>query len=419
MKKYISFIICVLLLCTLITPVLAAPEGPVITLQPQSPNYPEYSVAEYTVKATGSNLTASWYMEWEGKTYNISDYTNGYEPWEDYAGETYGAEKLDANTFRFSFWGIEHPLNGATIWCVIEDGHYSVTSQKAYINMGNPATPPTIVDIPAQITVEQGQKAKIYCNARSNDGTELGYIWYETSTGDLRDIQALDRGTEIGDTLSCDTSKVGTRYYVCAVNTSQGGMCYSSVVPVTVTPKASVAEPQILTDTLPEAVAGETYSAKLQCSDPKAEFSVYYNPGKGNDFEATGLTLTKDGKITGTPKAAGEYEFCVCASGEGGEDYRVYTLRVQEAAPQEPATTEPPVTEEPTVQETPQDTPIPPEASSNLPTTQDPDKEDAEIIFVEKKDRPGETPWWLFLLIGVGGAGIGVAVAVLIVKKKA
>ena len=45
--------------------------------------------------------------------------------------------------------------------------------------------------------------------------------------------------------------------------------------------------------------------------------------------------------------------------------------------------------------------------------------EDAEIIFVEKKDRPGETPWWLFLLIGVGGAGIGVAVAVLIVKKKA
>lgn len=413
MKKQLCLLLSILLLCALISPVLASPEEPVITLQPQNPNYPEYSIAEYTVKVKGTNLTATWYMEWEGNTYNLSDYTNGFEPWEDYAGETYGAEKVDSNTFRFFFGGIEHALNGATIWCVIEDGHYSLTSQKAYISLGNPATPPTILDIPAQITVEQGKSAEIRCVARTNDETQLGYIWYETATGDLRDIQALDRGTELGDCISCDTSTVGTRYYVCAVNTSAGGICYSSVVPVTVTAKA-VEEPKILTETLPEAVAGEAYNARIDCSDPDAEFSLYYNPGKANDFEATGLTLSEDGQITGTPKAAGDYGFCVCAAGAGGEDYMVYTLYVREAAVQEPTVPEEPaMPEEPAVPEDP----VSPPPSGTEPAAPS-DTPSAPTTPGDDQPQVTSLPWWAIVLMGVGAAGIGVAVAVLLVKKK-
>ena len=56
MKKTICLLLVALLCGLLAVPALAASEGPVITLQPQNPNYPEYSVAAYTVKATGSNL---------------------------------------------------------------------------------------------------------------------------------------------------------------------------------------------------------------------------------------------------------------------------------------------------------------------------------------------------------------------------
>ncbi len=413
MKKWLCAILCVLIFSVMVTSVMAAPEEPVIIMQPQNPNYPEYSVAEYTVKVTGTNLTATWYIEWQGEVYNASDYTDGFEPWEAYAGETYGAVQEDANTFTFFFGGAEWQLNGATIWCVIEDGHYSITSQKAYINLGNPADPPEILDFPAQITVEQGGEAQIRCVARSIDETQLGYIWYETPTGNLPDIQAMDRGTEMGDCISCDTSVVGTRYYVCAVNTSAGGICYSSVVPVTVVPKSQAVEaPEILTDALPEAVAGQEYSTKISCSDPEAEFAVYYNPGKENDFEKTGLTLAKDGTLTGTPAEPGSYTFCICAAGDGGEEYAVYTLIVAQAAeePSQGASEEPTSTgtEEPPENTKPADhAPIQP-VQQESPHQQDDSQQDA----------PEGISWWVVVLIGIAAAGAGVGVAFLLIKRK-
>lgn len=260
MKRVIRGLLCLLLVCALALPVLAEPEAPVITMQPQSANYPEYATVVYTVKATGSNLMATWYLEYEGQTYNLSDMTNGFEPWEAYAGETYGPQQNDPNTFSCFFGGIEEELNGARIWCVIEDGHYDVTSEKATISIGNYADPPTIVDMPAQLTVEQGSEAELRCVAISNSDAQLSYIWYETTTGKLEDIQALNRGTETSDYITCDTSVVGTRYYVCCVSSTDGGMVYSNVVPVTVTAlqiqqKPPVAETE---PTQPEPAATQT-----------------------------------------------------------------------------------------------------------------------------------------------------------------
>ena len=158
------------IMCSMLTiPAMAASEEPVITLQPQSPNYPEYSVAIYTVKAEGTNLQATWYMEWLGKTYTISDIGGAMQDWEPYAGESYGARKLDDNTFIFVFEGIEYDLDGAYIWCVIEDGHYSVTSQKNRISVGNENMPPEIVSIPSELTVEQGDLAEIRCVAKTTE----------------------------------------------------------------------------------------------------------------------------------------------------------------------------------------------------------------------------------------------------------
>lgn len=298
MKKAFCLLLILLLCAVVVLPALAANDGPVITLQPQNPNYPEYSVATYTVKATGSNLKATWYMEWNGKTYEISKTGGSRQAWEDYAGETYGAEKVDNNTFRFFFGGIEWQLNGATIWCVIEDGHYDVTSQKAYISIGNPADPPEILEIPAQITIEKGNKAKIKCVARSTDNTELGYIWYETTTGKLEDIQAMDRGTEIGDTLTCDTGKIGTRYYVCAVNTSAGAICYSSVIPVTVTEKQQTEPTTEATQPTEETTSAETTPAE---TTPAETTSAETAPVETAPAATTPAATASDSNGAGAP----------------------------------------------------------------------------------------------------------------------
>lgn len=404
MKKVISLLLIVLLCGMLAVPALAAPEGPVITMQPQSHYYSEYSVAIYTVKATGTNLTATWYIEYQGKTYNASQIGGSMQPWEAYAGESYGAKKLDDNTFCFVFEGIEEELSGAEIWCEIEDGHYNVVSQVGHITVGNYGSPPEILSIPASITVKRGEEAEIRCVAKSSDGSQLNFLWYETGTGKFENMQAIDRGAETGDYMFCDTRTVGTRYYVCGITTSGGGMAYSSMVEVNVVAEeTTAAAPKIQTETLPNAVIGTQYSVQLKCTDPDAEFFPYYNPGTQNDLEeGSWLGLNIDGWLMGTPTKAGTYSFSVCAMGAGGADYGVYTLTVVEADSQE--TTEPTTgttqTTEPTTTELENVT-----TPTTEPTTQTEQPEKA-------------TPWWVLVLVGLGAAGIGVGVAVILIKKK-
>ena len=287
-RKLITFFLSILLIGSLAVVAFAAPEEPEITLQPQSPNYPNYSVAIYTVKVEGTNLMATWYMEWMGKTYTISNIGGTMQDWEPYAGEAYGARKLDDNTFAFIFEGIEYDLDGAYIWCVIEDGHYDVTSQKVRISVGNSNTPPEIVSIPAQLTVAQGEEAEIRCVAKSPDGSQLSFLWYETDTGRMEDMRAVNRGTETSDYMFCDTSSLGTRNYICMVKTTDGGVAYSSLVPVTVTEKAAVqqeptetqaatspptepataqTQPPTPTENIPETTAS-TETGKLDTSVP-------------------------------------------------------------------------------------------------------------------------------------------------------
>lgn len=368
MKRTISFLLVILLCGLLAMPTLAAPEGPVITMQPQNPNYPQYSVAIYTVKATGSNLSATWYIEWEGKTYNASQIGGTMQPWEAYAGESYGARKIDNNTFSFVFEGIEDEMNGASIWCVIEDGHYDVQSAKAMITVQGSNMPPEILSIPAAVTAYRGDSVDIRCVAKSPGGTQLEYTWYETSTGRLQDIRAI-MPEETGDYMFVGTESVGVRYYVCGITTSEGGRAYSSVVPVTILDADLGYNPdmEILTKTLPEATVGQPYKAELRCNDPYGLFTLYYNPGHANELEASGLRLTKENFIEGTPNKAGTFTFSVCASGDYGEDYWEYTLTVKEAdVPAE--VTEPEQTESVIPTETPTEGTITPTEGASVPS---------------------------------------------------
>ncbi len=363
MKRILCLILLFLMVCLMAMPAMAASDKPVITMQPQSPNNPEYSVAIYMVKATGTNLTATWYMEWMGETYNLSDISNGFEPWEAYAGETYGPVQNDANTFSCHFAGIEDDLNGASIWCVIEDGHYDVISQKARILVGNSNMPPEIVDIPSMLTVEQGAEAEIRCIAKSSDGSQLSYLWYETDTGRLEDMRAVNRGTETSDYMFCDTSVVGTRNYICMVETSAGGIAYSSVVPVTVTEKKVVEtvpqEPSVNTPETSAPSQQETPSLAPEADESSQQESTAPTPDTSKSPEQNSPDLAPETNESSQP---------------------------QTSEPEDTIPTEGPATGTDTKEEQPHKTAF---------------------------------PWWGIVIIAVVAAGAGFGIAVIITKKKA
>ena len=79
----------------------------------------------------------------------------------------------------------------------------------------------------------------------------------------------------------------------------------------------------LLAGLLAAAVTGEKYTANLKCNDAEAEFAIYYNPGKENDFDKTGLSLSKSGTISGTPTEPGTYTFSVIATLSDGSQHIV------------------------------------------------------------------------------------------------
>ena len=237
MKKTICLLFCLVILAAAAIVVSAdAFDEPVIVLQPQNYVFPENGEAIYTVKAYGNGtLTCNWFLEYGGVTYNLS---GPYQPspWEDHAGNYWGSRKVDENTFEYFFEGIKPGLDGASIYCVIEDGHNDVTSQKAIIMVSGEHQPP-VISVPASMEVYQGTFLQLYCSATTDSGLEMSYIWYETHTGRLPEIKAVMTEDSYSDTFTVDTSTPGTRYYVCMVSLENGAYAYSSVIPVTVTEK--------------------------------------------------------------------------------------------------------------------------------------------------------------------------------------
>lgn len=85
-----------------------------------------------------------------------------------------------------------------------------------------------------------------------------------------------------------------------------------------------VTVPAIITESLPEGMAGQTYTAKLEATGNNITWSV--TEGTLPD----GLALNEStGEITGTPSAAGEFKFTVTATNDAGSDSKEVTLNVK------------------------------------------------------------------------------------------
>lgn len=229
---------CTLILSFLLIIPVSAQNNIEITRQPQNLVFPEHASAYWNVEATGDDLVYDWFIVYEGVAYNTAKSFVENHPWQEgIVGDGYGQN--DAGN-EFFIDGIGSALDGAEIYCVISNEAGSVTSQEAHISVSGKKSPPQLT-VPASAAIEQDKVLELRCDAAAFNGDKIkSYTWYETTTGELKDIVAI--GAKEGDgeenpVLVCNTAKPGTWYYVCYVETSLGGRAYSSVIPVTVTPK--------------------------------------------------------------------------------------------------------------------------------------------------------------------------------------
>jgi hypothetical protein len=203
-------------------------------------------------------------------------------------------------------------------------------------------------------------------------------------------------------TLSGTPTKTGT-FAMTVVASGVGGQA-SYTYEITIGGEMQVVK--IMTESLPNAVVGKAYSTKLECSDKSATFGIYYNPGKSNEFEATGLKLAEDGTISGTPTKAGTYTFCVGAYGMSEDSYKEFTLTVTEDKDENEGGKKKPGNKDKTDRADPTE-----DVTENKN-----DKTEKE----SKRETSGgvEMPVWAVLLIALGAMLVGVILAVILVKSK-
>lgn len=84
--------------------------------------------------------------------------------------------------------------------------------------------------------------------------------------------------------------------------------------------------PAITTTSLPEGQVGTAYNQTLTATgDDPITWSV-------SGSLPAGLSLSEDGKITGTPTTAGDYKFTVTATNASGSDSKEYTIKIAAVA---------------------------------------------------------------------------------------
>ena len=130
-----------------------------------------------------------------------------------------------------------------------------------------------------------------------------------------------------GTSVTWTEEDVG-REYVCRVTFYSDKACTEFIDYIQSSPFIiSGAQPPIIyTNEMPDAQLGETYYFKVTCSDPDATFSEFM----GSQLSEFGLTLHKNGEITGVPNKTGNCHVNIVATGKGGEEMASFDINVYE-----------------------------------------------------------------------------------------
>lgn len=149
-------------------------------------------------------------------------------------------------------------------------------------------------------------------------------IVFNNGTGTVYGSVTLQEGLEIGEGESLtieDGASLNTGSHEVIVN----GGTLNGEDKITGTVKYA---PSITTEFLPEGKVNEEYDAFLTADGSEP---ITWNVTDGN--LPTGLNLSTNGKITGTPSAPGEYIFTVTASNDVGSVSKELTITVKDVDP--------------------------------------------------------------------------------------
>jgi hypothetical protein len=242
LRKTASAVLAALMVMALITAFLpekaasADDNDIVITANPQNCVWPEGSVATYHVKAEGKDLEYTWHFVIDGVDYEWSGDTGSKAPFSSW--DCIGMGPMGLTNDSFTIDGIPKDAHGAEIYCEIHNETVSVRMESAVIQVTDPtssgktALPPQIT-VPASVVGEvgyNGGSVTLECKATSPDGSKLSYQWYETGTGELKDIVAIDSAEY--STITLVTTAEYVKFLVCMVTTENGGKAYSSIITV-------------------------------------------------------------------------------------------------------------------------------------------------------------------------------------------
>lgn len=217
-------------------------------------------------------------------------------------------------------------VNGGSLTAQGESG-YGI-----YFYMGNRTTDPsTSLTVQNNALVKATPSIVISNNLSKPDttaGSESGGIVFDGKSGTVYGDVTLDESITINqdETLRIPNgSSLNSNNHLTNNGTiivENGGVLTGE------TGGKVVYAPSITTESLPEGKVNEEYSASLTAdgSEP-IEWSVTQGS------LPTGLSLTKDGKITGKPTAPGEYVFTVTASNDAGSVSKELTITVKDVDP--------------------------------------------------------------------------------------
>ncbi len=229
MKRFFSSAAALLLLLCLLCVFAFAETAPMLEINPASPIFPEGSTASWSCTVSdgsGDFYDYHWYIVYGGTVYDTWDFDNlASMPW--YAfGDPETEFGIGAMENRYFITGIRKGLDGAEIFCTAENSLGKVTSERAVIRVtdSDEPLPPENLGMPAFYSVEQDSELVLTCKATKAPSASGGlhHLWYRSSTGSLRDIQAVNRGSETNATLKVDTSEPGITTYYCGVCTDGG-----------------------------------------------------------------------------------------------------------------------------------------------------------------------------------------------------
>lgn len=194
------------------------------------------------------------------------------------------------------------------------DGYYSTDGIVHVVNAGDLKQPPTITTT----ALPEAKKGAAYSAKLEAAAAYGGAITW--------DAPGLPDGLSLNSTTGAITGKATTvgSYSFKATATEKGGNSASRFFTINV---KDLDPPKITTSSLPSAKVAVDYSASLTATPAVAGKAVTWSIAKGE--LPAGLTLSKNGTVSGTPTVKGSYSFTVRASeADGGTADKQLTLTV-------------------------------------------------------------------------------------------